>query len=541
MATIPLPNLNSNTRQSLHNIYIKLHEFYKYMKLKGVDGNEALTREQLIRPFIKALGYIVDSETSQKNGTILLDLWPEISGQEDNDNRCDFLIRLNPQIDNVHAVVEAKPVNRDLDKPVKGDHKGTPTNQLRKYFDSKDWKANVILGLLTNGYEYRFFKNKDTVNPNDSGMENEPFFKTNLKDLSENKDNCIDILNYYVCKKVIEACSRISTKEDNNILLDSAQKSFGEHVRRVNQIMKVRSVVLEKTKAGFSPDYLRKLINEVNIDEDTKIQNRKELSFLIWSKVPELKLSYYTLAGNAAKQKRDAAEKEYNEWITIVKSTLDEYEESNNIVGSDDPIADESASDSISDDLVSDSVTSDDSDSDLTVEKEIKNEREIKKQYQPIITTAHELAVRECIQNAVGDLCEVKYIDNVDYIDFVISSLSAEKLKEKEGIKKAKDSKDCVFCVRYGKQDRKLEDHPQEGNYSNAALTFFGACPNEMHDDSPVAILNNKIEEAGKTWKRGNNGWISVTIQSMDDINALKDAIKYWFCIRKTELDGRKD
>ena len=541
MATIPLQTLNFNTRQTLHNTFIKLHEFYKYMVLKGVDKNEALTREQLIRPFIKALGYIVDSE--QKNGTILLDLWPEVTGHEDNDNRCDFLIKLNPQIDNVHAIIEAKPVNRDLDKASK-DHRGTPTNQLRKYFDSKDWKANVILGILTNGFEYRFFKNKDTVNPNDSGMENEPFFRTNLKELSENKDNCIDILNYYVCKKVIEACSRISTKEDNNILIDSAQKSYGEHIKRVIRIMKVRSVVLEIIKEGFSVSYLRKLINDVNnIDEQVKIQKRNEFAILIWNKIPELKLSYYTLAGNAAKQKKDTAEKEYNDWIAIVKSTLDEFEDNNDEVGDSDDIPD-SGNESSNDSRDGDSSNTDPKPMDGS-NKDPKpvdgSNIDSKPESTQIITTEHELAVRDCIQKIVGKLCSINYIDNLDYIDFVISNLSEEELKRKEGGKRSKDSKNCVFCIRYGKQDKKINEHPQDGNYINAALTFYCSFLKDPKDGSPAAILNTKIKDAGKTWKRGDNGWISVQIQSMDDINAISNAIQYWFKIRNDEFYKKQD
>lgn len=120
-------------------------------------------------------------------------------------------------------------------------------------------------------------------------MEREPFFKTNLEELSNNRDNCIDKLIYYVSKKVIQECSNVQTMEDNNNLIDSPQKSFSEYIRKVNLIIQTRCVILREINSGISPKYLRNLIDDDNRD------NRDVFRHLIWNKIPNLNLLYYNL------------------------------------------------------------------------------------------------------------------------------------------------------------------------------------------------------------------------------------------------------
>lgn len=120
---------------------------------KGSLSNEQVTKTVCIAPFFEALGYDVRDPD---------EFFPEYTadiGQKKGE-KVDYAILSN---DDPQILIEAKPFNEDLDNY---------TSQLYRYFGTK----NAKVGILTNGAEYRFYTDLDTINK----MDKEPFMRINI-------------------------------------------------------------------------------------------------------------------------------------------------------------------------------------------------------------------------------------------------------------------------------------------------------------------------------------------------------------------------
>lgn len=419
----------------------KLRIFSAFMKERRCDGNEALTREQLIRPFFKYLGYYVDNNVV--NGKPTLDLWPEDTGKIDSGNRCDFVMRLN-DTDSVHIVIEAKPVNRDLDKAVKGQgESGTPTEQLARYFNSGDWRQTRILGVLTNGFEYRFFK--ETRDKQVPEMDMSPFFVTDLQSLAENKDNSLQKLWNYASRSVIEQCSKIKWSQEEGAT-DSPTLTYQSHFEACSQIEKVREIVNQNLQNGLSPQYFRNLIKE---------DKRNILNTILWSEAG-IELLINNLYQNSSQKRKDKAESEYRSWLDILTSILDACER--NKVDSKDVIDEEIKTTVIQ---VANGNNTMDSINPTDISKYITTEREI------------------AIANKISNICnagDIRFVDDKQFITFIISDESQNKIRQ--GII-PKNKGNTAWFLRFGNiepKDNTNSEHAQNGDphkdYINACLGF---------------------------------------------------------------------
>lgn len=502
--------------------------------------NEQIAKDQLILPILKELGYV--TEYQNNGGKPVLNVWAETSLGADA-SKVDYAIFLE-DTKFPRMIIEAKALTKIESK--RGDY-ATPSAQTKKYYEQ--YCERILVSVLTNGENWTVFKRKydaDRLHPTIDTNKPDIFILSSNNDDDKKLNNLstdvgLDKFVRMLCKPVL--VYNLEQKTENDY------KSYDNYRREIPKRMYLKKAV--STYLTPMRDYLlsvqepiekffeffdvEKIINKANELINERCQPE---SFCDDSSTFDLTVVDYKAAKKDICAKEDRRKNQISSYKGTIKAILNELLKPVKLENSNDITSDGIPSDP--DDVAGfgsdfDSEESDCTDSYLKISKSPQNQS-----MSEIITTAHELAVRDCIQKAVGDLCDVKCIDNIDYIDYVISSLSEEKLKEKEGIKKAKDSKDCVFCVRYGKQDRKLEDHPQEGNYSNALLTFFAASvpkETETHEGCTAVELTNKIKKAGKEPKKGcYNGWISVQIQCMDDINDLKDAIKYWFSVRKDEF-----
>lgn len=133
--------------------------------------NEEATKSFLIRPFLKLLGYDVDSP---------LEFDPEFVcdvGVKKGE-KVDYCVKLNG---NPWILIECKDCKYELsDENI---------SQLYRYFTSGTCSAP--LGILTNGIEYWFFSDTKVKNR----MDTKPFFKCSILDLSEEDDKFLTHFN----------------------------------------------------------------------------------------------------------------------------------------------------------------------------------------------------------------------------------------------------------------------------------------------------------------------------------------------------------
>lgn len=123
--------------------------------------SEEATKSFLIRPFLKLLGYDVDSP---------LEFDPEFVCDVGikKGEKVDYCVKLNG---NPWILIECKDCKYELsDENI---------SQLYRYFTSGTCSAP--LGILTNGIEYWFFSDTKVKNR----MDTKPFFKCNILDLTE--------------------------------------------------------------------------------------------------------------------------------------------------------------------------------------------------------------------------------------------------------------------------------------------------------------------------------------------------------------------
>lgn len=142
-----------------------------------IKGNEAQTRQCLIDRTLEALGY------DTRNPKICV-----VEGNADyqgkGGKKVDYSLYKN---DALILIAEAKPFEDDLEKP-------DTIKQLSQYFSNirggnPDCK---FFAMLTNGIEYRFFSDLDSLNM----LDKKPFFVFNLKDYSSEDIKTLQMFSY---------------------------------------------------------------------------------------------------------------------------------------------------------------------------------------------------------------------------------------------------------------------------------------------------------------------------------------------------------
>lgn len=156
----------------------------RVIKMKDQLGTEEATKNAIIMPFIKSLGYDVFNP---------LEVVPEFISDIGikKGEKIDYAIFMNG---NPTILVECKHWNQNLDI-----HDG----QLLRYFHVSKAKFS----LLTNGIEYRFYS--DLENPNI--MDSKPFLEFNITDI---KDSQIEELkkfhkSYFNVENIINSASEL--------------------------------------------------------------------------------------------------------------------------------------------------------------------------------------------------------------------------------------------------------------------------------------------------------------------------------------------
>lgn len=123
----------------------------------SMENNEQATKNTLIEPFIKHLGYDVSNPTEVR---------PEFPAdiRREKGDKVDYAIfKDNEPV----MIIECKPYGTDLSND--------PTSQLRSYFTA----VEARFAVLTDGRLYRFYTDLEQSNK----MDSTPFLELNLLDV----------------------------------------------------------------------------------------------------------------------------------------------------------------------------------------------------------------------------------------------------------------------------------------------------------------------------------------------------------------------
>ena len=143
------------------NLDEKLRKLSEEVKRKSeaAHGNEANTREYLIKPFLAALGY----DTAEPN-----DVAAEFTADfVKHSERVDYALKKDGK---PIILIEFKAASVVLSRK--------DTAQLQRYINSK---LDVRFGMLTNGIEYQFYTDLDKTNV----MDDQPFLIVDLLHLNQ--------------------------------------------------------------------------------------------------------------------------------------------------------------------------------------------------------------------------------------------------------------------------------------------------------------------------------------------------------------------
>lgn len=213
---------------------------------KNIDSceNEAQTKDGLIVPLLKCLGYEIGN---------LNIIRPEFDGGIDKSEKVDYAV---VDMNNKPLIfIECKHKNENLKK-----HR----NQLRRYFDAKT--PDVKLGILTNGLNYEFYASTQIENK----MDDEPFFKFSIANIDQKTRDFFEKIKY---KNIISNIEKIRNfaKEEVNItkvrkqLISDIEKPSDEFVGYF--IDKIAGNRKTTNKMNEFRGYIKKAFEDLKIDD----------------------------------------------------------------------------------------------------------------------------------------------------------------------------------------------------------------------------------------------------------------------------------
>lgn len=231
--------------------------------------NEAQTKNFLITPFLKFLGYDITSPNQ-----VASEYCADIGNKKGE--KVDFAI-FDTQKEPI-ILIECKHHSEDLKK-----HR----DQLRNYFNHLSPRTKF--GILTNGINYEFYASLDTINK----MDEEPFLKFNIHNISPKVKDILELFRQ--SKIMINEILEVARKEKNSAKFNSVLanefkdpsdeliKYFAKQI--YNGIM--TQTKIEEFKIVFKKELNEYIINRANLkakqgkqEENSKIiTTDRELKF----------------------------------------------------------------------------------------------------------------------------------------------------------------------------------------------------------------------------------------------------------------------
>ena len=261
--------------------------------------NEEMTKQFLILPFIRFLGYdILDPE----------EVVPEHHADFDDrhKNRVDYAICR----DGIPVIaIETKMVHSDLSRDL---------GQIRGYFNAV---PSIKLGIIADGI--RYYCHSDTIEKNI--MDERPFLSFSIDDLAQGKFDDTVLNGIRSLRKDSFDPSEISVKARDNLLLSRFTKLIGEWIEQPPE--KLIRLFLES--AGFEGRMMKSVIEENSplvIQAFTTFLDRKMLERIGFAEREVVKIDKPQTSDTAAGGP-SAIEEQVPEWAipTEVESQVFEY------------------------------------------------------------------------------------------------------------------------------------------------------------------------------------------------------------------------
>ena len=143
-----------------------MQEFKKvldiYQNHKELITNESQTKQYLVTPILKLLGYDLTNPTE-----VISEFTADVAGRKGE--KLDFVIKVNGKI---QILIECKHHNNKL---LRKDRE-----QLERYFQCREEVDNARIAVFTNGVLWHFYSN--SINP--SQLDIEPFYTFNLEEFN---------------------------------------------------------------------------------------------------------------------------------------------------------------------------------------------------------------------------------------------------------------------------------------------------------------------------------------------------------------------
>ncbi|WP_418885532.1 type I restriction endonuclease [Borreliella tanukii] len=210
----------------------------KIQNYKDLVENEAQTRQNLIDPFLDAMGYD-HTDLSIVKVEYKADI-PKLNGLK----KADYIIYPTKKEEEPTILIEAKYHNsrEKLESHLK---------QLKPYFENiRSQEKRVEFGILTDGIEYRFYTDLDK----DNLLDNEPFMVINLEKLTSKDFGYLKKFSRNSLN-IEEARAFALEKKYTDKLLDYLKK----------EMKNTSDDFLEffKAKIGFKETYLDNIFNNI--------------------------------------------------------------------------------------------------------------------------------------------------------------------------------------------------------------------------------------------------------------------------------------
>lgn len=255
----------------------------KILKLKETINTEEATKTSFILPLFQILGYDIFNP-QELAAEVISDI-----GSKKGEKVDYVLFKDKSPI----IVVECKKWSEDLNSHI---------NQLIRYYHT----SKVKFGLLTNGIEYRFFTDLEQSNI----MDQEPFFKFNILDFTENDLDTLILFskNSFTEKNIISTAENLKyLSKIKNVILNELQnpsKEFSDLLIRKIYGGRITTKVFESYSSLINKA-LEELFPKESIEEEkgsSIITTDEELTFynFIIKEFPEYtpQLSYKDFKGH---------------------------------------------------------------------------------------------------------------------------------------------------------------------------------------------------------------------------------------------------
>ena len=451
----------------------RLLQVAKSIREQKQDGNEQYTKQYLILPMLRALGYTTDSFPPEVRPEYQI----KIEFSKSETKYLDYAI----YIDNSSTpsiFVEAKALCKNLD-----DH----VQQLASYHKQED---SVKLSILTNGDEWRIYMTKDG---HSSDMSSNPILKVTLSQLANNKDRLIDFIDY-IARKNFTSGSSISLSElvkKNN----ERDALYGTFRNLFNCTSAENTELLDDDLIKY---LLKKSQIEVKLTATAKELYREKIFDALQHELEVLKVTYYN---QMSSEKLGIQQNVSNSTPTTLKT----------ISVADNTPAHRPASDS---DFSNESTPY--TDLEKRINKEIYN----------ILISSSSAPIMENVDKW-SENGQLKYYNAPQFIRFVVSNRSQNELNEKTFVES--NSQSCA--ITYGNRFQISDPDSKESAQYKIENGAFGF--NIPETDYPILInLFSDIEFVQKKSAAGFGtkiGLYTSDVDISDQLQSLKDVIIYCY------------